>query len=70
MSETIKVTTKPCMECGKTSTLTVPTTGYYQWRRGDYIQNALPELTPDEREMLITGSHPDCWDKMFPQEED
>jgi hypothetical protein len=31
----------------------------------DLIQNALPSLTSDEREALMTGMCPSCWEKMF-----
>lgn len=29
--------------------------GYERWLEGDLIQNALPNLTKQEREMLMTG---------------
>jgi len=35
------------------------------WRSGTLIQVAMPELTPDEREFLMTGFTPDDWKKMF-----
>lgn len=42
-----------------------------RWANGEHIQNVWPEKTPDERELLMSGIHPDCWDKMFkPQDED
>ena len=61
----IDVETPPCPMCHKKSQLQVPLQGLEAWRRGELIQRALPELTADEREMLMTGTHPDCWDKMF-----
>ena len=63
------VTTKPCPLCQQTSKLEVPTEGYNEWRRGEHVQHALPELSADDRELLITGCHPKCWDKMFAEEE-
>lgn len=33
------------------------------------IQRALPELTPGQREQLLSGSHEDCYDKAFPEED-
>jgi hypothetical protein len=36
----------------------------------ELVQNAFPYLSADEREMLISGICPDCWNGMFGQEED
>ncbi len=35
------------------------------WSDGMLIQQAMPELTPDEREFLMTGLMPDSWDRLF-----
>jgi hypothetical protein len=35
-----------------------------------FIQNALPELTPGQREQMLSGSHEACFDKAFPPEEE
>ena len=37
---------------------------------GENIQIAFPDLTADQREILISGICPECWDKIFPPEED
>lgn len=34
---------------------------YDRWRNGEMIQNAMPNLSSDEREFLLTGS----WDGEF-----
>lgn len=34
------------------------------------IQVAMPELSPEDREMLLSGICPECWDKMWSEEED
>lgn len=39
--------------------------GYEAWKNGAMIQNAMPYLTADEREMLISGTCPQCWEEMF-----
>lgn len=54
-----------CPVCGEETVLLVPCDGYYAWLGGECIQNALPSLTADEREMLISGICPECWGKMF-----
>jgi len=35
------------------------------WRDGTPIQDAMPNLTPDEREFIKTGITPKEWDEMF-----
>lgn len=35
------------------------------WRGGELVQNAFPNLSPSEREFLMTGITPDEWDRMF-----
>lgn len=32
------------------------------------IQDAFPNLTPDEREFILTGITPEEWDSVFPEE--
>jgi len=62
MSKKLVTSTKPCMVCGKTSTVRVDLAGWKAWRAGTPIDRALPELDADQREQLITGLHGACWD--------
>ena len=39
------------------------------WENGELIQIAMPYLTPDEREVLISGTCGPCFDRMFGGEE-
>jgi hypothetical protein len=40
--------------------------GYIRWSEmGENIQDALPELDADQRELLMTGTHAHCWEKMW-----
>ena len=55
-----------CVHCCRTYTLLVPVAGYKLWSSGQArIQDALPGLTDDERELLMTHTCPNCWDKLF-----
>jgi hypothetical protein len=65
MTDTINVITGSCPVCGLRSKLEVPTDEYTAWRRGTLIQKAMPSLNRDERELLITGTHPACWAAAF-----
>ena len=35
-----------------------------RWQGGMLIQDAMPDLSVDEREFLMTGLTPDDWEKM------
>lgn len=70
MSYNMIVRTAPCMHCGQTSEIKIPSKAYEAWRRGEHIQNAWPDASPTVREMLISGTHPECWDELFPNEEE
>lgn len=60
-----------CPFCGKVSTLTLPTDGYTAWKlNGVLVQDAFPALSAEDRELLISGICPTCWDGMFPDEEE
>ena len=39
-----------------------------RWSRGDLVQEALPYLTPAEREFIISGVLPGEWDDLFSDE--
>lgn len=57
--------TKPCPYCGTVSKVTVPESGLKAWKSGTRIQDALPGLTADEREILMSGVCSKCWDDVF-----
>jgi tRNA(Arg) A34 adenosine deaminase TadA len=61
------VTCPPCFVCGATSVLDgVDALGFVEWQQlGKPIQNALPDLDADQRELLVTGTHAHCWAKVF-----
>lgn len=39
------------------------------WEKGELIQDAMPNLTPAEREFIKTGVTPDEWDEIFGDDE-
>ena len=68
---TVKVHIKHCMLCGESSPpMELDEDAYNAWRNGELIQRAFPNLTTNERELLMTGTHSSCWDKMFAEEDD
>ena len=41
--------------CSEVRTMTVPAEAYRAWRDGAFVQVAFPDLSADEREVLLTG---------------
>lgn len=65
MTETVTVTTRACMFCGEPSRveLTAEQAGALADRRP--VQDVLPDVAPARRELLISGTHPACWERAF-----
>ena len=59
-----------CWKCLETHTIEVSAEGYAEWQGGELIQDALPELSAGERELLISGTCDPCWDELFGDFED
>ena len=60
----ITVTTV-CPMCGDVKFFNLPADEFKTWQDGELIQRALPDLDANDRERLISGICPTCWDKMF-----
>ena len=54
-----------CPFCGEIHSVVVPAEGYFAWQSGELIQNALPMLTPTQREQIISGICPRCQNSIF-----
>jgi hypothetical protein len=70
MTSTIEVKTRPCCVCGKSEIKTLDRQAVARWQDGENIQRAFPDMDAGERELLITGTHPNCWDTLFGGEEE
>ena len=55
----------PCRLCDTVHDLTVNVEGYVNWQAGEFIQDALPELSCDERELLISGTCGACFEVAY-----
>ena len=40
-----------------------------EWNRGTLAQNAFPNLTPSEREFIMTGITDEVWDDIFGEDD-
>lgn len=54
-----------CKMCGKEVDIIADQRGYNKWKKGMLIQDAMPYLTPDEREILVSGICGECFDNLF-----
>jgi len=70
ITDTVDVTTNPCIMCGETSTVKMLVHHYLEWQKGGLINMVCPEMPTEIREMLISGTHPDCWNKMIQEDEE
>lgn len=59
-----------CRVTRKPYQVVLPTEGLNRWLQGDLIQVALPGVSADDREFLVSGTSPEGWAKMFPEEGD
>lgn len=52
---------------GRTNEMDIPVTTEQlnAWQQGALIQNAMPNLSPAQREFLMTGITAEEWDGMF-----
>jgi hypothetical protein len=58
-----------CNRCKDQVEMAVNVDDYTSWENGSLIQDAMPYLSADEREVLISGVCGTCFDKMFGSEE-
>lgn len=62
-----------CVNCGKLNVVYVNNEDweeYYNSEERRYIQDIFPYLTPQERELLISGVCSQCWEDIFSDDED
>jgi hypothetical protein len=57
--------TRQCVMCGYSSIISVPTENLKRWENGELIQVAFPDFSASDRELLKSGTHSACWDKMW-----
>ena len=68
MSSTIVVRTKTCTVCGEYEVWSLDRELVTRWQGGENIQIVFPDMNESDREILISGTHGVCWDKLFPKE--
>jgi len=41
---------------------------YFNWKNGDLVQRAFPQLNSEEREFIVSGITPKEWKEVFGEE--
>lgn len=59
-----------CPLCHRVHDVGVNELDFWDWDDGALVQDAFPYLSADEREMLISGICPNCWNDTFLPEEE
>tara|TARA_Y100001951_G_C11218985_1_gene227582 strand:+ start:104 stop:340 length:237 start_codon:yes stop_codon:yes gene_type:complete len=54
-----------CWKCEQVTTIKAALADIQQWQDGTLVQDAMPYLDADERELLISRTCSPCFDKMF-----
>lgn len=70
MNNTHIKTEVKCVHCGQLYTILLSKAGIEARQNGAFVQDAFPELTAGERELLISGTCDACWERFFPSELD
>lgn len=62
--------TRTSVVSGVTRTMDLPITEeqYSAWQNGDLIQNAMPHLSVEQREFILSGTTQEEWDGMYGKE--
>ncbi|MGG7453035.1 hypothetical protein ACQ3HE_19225 [Plantibacter auratus] len=64
-AETVTITTRPCMFCRRTTDVELTPEQAAAVEARTPIQDVLPDVAPATRELLISGTHPSCWEEAF-----
>lgn len=70
-SEDIVVVHNFCVWCKKDGNFVLTAQQYRDIVvNGKYIQDVFPDLSAEEREFMISGTHAVCWNEAFNEEEE
>jgi len=61
--------TGTCRICHTPDEIVVPEAHYEAWRNGALIQIAMPDLTPGQREFVISQTCDACFTKLFGEDD-
>lgn len=58
-----------CIECHEKHHVPITEAQVAAWRGGLHIQHAMPNITPGQREMLLSGVCSECYDRAFEEDD-
>lgn len=67
--EGIVVINTTCPECGKDHYLGMNLDDFREYKAYGLLHGTFKNESTNVRELLITGTCPECWDKLFPEED-
>lgn len=60
-----------CPRCLAVTGLPITEEELLAWNPSEqYVQDAFPQLTPEQREVLLSGLCEKCWNQIFPEEDE
>ena len=60
----------PCIHCHQFRPVLLDGSDYYRYfMRGERIEACFPYLDREQREVLISGTHPECWKALWAEDE-
>jgi hypothetical protein len=59
-----------CRKCGKTFEFPTFKEDFEQFEKGEHIQYVLPYISPEYRELMLSGICPTCWDEIMEADEE
>ena len=66
----IEVVTPACLGCGDTAVFIMTEAELTYYRAGEPVQRIFPHWPPEDRERLISGTCPSCWEEMWAEKEE
>lgn len=61
----IKFVTSSCTVCQKSSEIELDTRDITKWKDGALAQDVWPNLSDDQRELIMSGTHNSCWTEVM-----
>jgi hypothetical protein len=66
----IEVVTPACLGCDDTVVFVMTEEEHARYRAGEHVQRIFPHWSAKDRERLISGTCPTCWEEMWAEEEE
>jgi DNA-directed RNA polymerase subunit RPC12/RpoP len=59
-----------CRKCGKTFEFPTFREDFERFEKGEHIQYVLPYISPEYRELMLSGICPTCWKELMETDEE